>query len=270
MAKSTKQKLIYRPSTLAFISLALALLVVPSASQPVSINKTAPEAIASLSLSSPTLNLTNQEKFTLSINYHTSTPAHFIQALIKFDPQLLKPILPATKKHSLPLHAEKLLDNNTLRISAAGVDPNQPGKILAQTFGQHDFATVEFNILPTKLASTTIELITNQENDSDWQSSVIVYVNKQQKPVNLLKQTNSLTFTLNSSQEDIYQTFAPVATEASLIAETTTTSASLEATSSTALESPLPTPPPPPSPPQLSLWQKFLNYFKSLFKQIGI
>jgi len=270
VAKPTKQKLIYRPSTLAFISLALALLVVPSASQPVSINKATPDATASLSLSSPTLNLTHQEKFTLNISYNTSKPAHFIQALIKFDPQTLKPILPVTKKHSLPLHAEKLLDNNTLRISAAGINPNQPGKILSQTSGQHDFATVEFNILPTKATSTTLELITNQENTSDWQSSVIVYVDKQQNPVNLLDKTNNLTLTLNSNQEGVYQTFAPVATEASLMAKETTTSAVLETSSSATLESPLPTPSPIPAPPQLSLWQKFLNYFKSLFNQIGI
>jgi len=270
VVKSTKQKLIYRPSTIAFISLTLALLTVPSVSQPVSINKATPDTTASLSLSSPTTNLANQEKFTLSINYHTSTPAHFIQALIKFDPQLLKPILPATKKHSLPLHAEKLLDNNTLRISAAGVDPDQPGKILAQTQGQHDLALVDFNIISTKPTSTTLELITNQENASDWQSSVIVYVDKQQNPVNLLDKTNNLTLTLNSNQENTYPTFDSVATKATLMAKETTSSAILETSSSATLESPLPTPLPTPSPPQLSLWQKFLNYFKSLFKQIDI
>lgn len=252
------------------ISLILSLLLTLPISQFVNIYQLTPASDASLSLSSPTLNLINQEKLTLDITYSSSQPAHFIQALIQFDPNIIQPILPVTKTHSLPLHAEKLLDNQTLRISASGINPDQPGKTLGQTSGQHDLATVEFKVLTSEPTLTTLKLITNPNNLSDWQSSVIAHVDKQQNPVNMLDQTNNLTLAINYDQTDVYQTLTPVTSQAALITETTTASASLETTSSAALQSPLPTPSPTPIPTELSIWQKLLNYFKSLFEQIDI
>lgn len=252
------------------ISLVLSLLLTFLTPQFVNIFELTPASGASFSLSSPTLNLINQEKLTLDITYSSSQPVHFVQALIQFDSNIIQPILPTTKKHSLPLHAEKLLDNQTLRISASGINPDQPGKILGQTSGQHNLATVEFKVLTSEPTLTTLKLITDPNNLSDWKSSVIAHVDKQQNPVNMLDQTNNLTLAINYDQADVYQALTPVTSQATLITETATPSTSLTTTSSAVIQSPLPTPTATPTPSELSIWQKLLNYITSLFQQIGI
>lgn len=149
---------------------------------------------------SPDPPLQPETEFKLSIHYSVNQPVHFIQSSLKLDPDILEPILPIEKKHSLPFHKANLSDNKTvLKIAAFGIDPkNITTKLSDSATGTNKLAEANFKLKPTTDSSTEIKLLLNKTLD-DWDASNLVYLDSSLNPYNLLETPVSFTIPINQS-----------------------------------------------------------------------
>ena len=129
------------------------------------------------------------QTFSVILGYHTSQPVQFLQALLEFDPNIIKIIPPDEKLHSLNFHKFDTPQRNQIKITANSINPLNLINHSDSLEGNGDIAKLNFIVIGNQSTQTQIKFIVPDKNNTDWNKTNLVFLDNLLSPNQILNHT---------------------------------------------------------------------------------
>lgn len=172
----------------SFTGFSLAFIISPlTHQQPISIQElTTPSNTFVLKTDQTSLKL--DDTVTITLNYSLNSPAHFAQALLEYDPAILKFLPPEEKLHPLPYHKLTQPIDNQIKITANSINPLNLILSKKTIDSPGSLANLKFQVINNSSPTTQIKFILPDNDQADWEKSNIVFLAKDLEINQLLTQ----------------------------------------------------------------------------------